>query len=132
MFDVTVKDTIVDGSTIVSESTEVIRLILDSKLLEEPMVRPPLKVLMDLARDVPNTMLLDADLPNGELSSRSIQHVDAHQRPLSLRPPTILPDMDLSANKMDSPQLLSQKFFKMVIMISKFVLEFLRKYSQLS
>ena len=96
------------------------------------MVRPPLKVLMDLARDALNTMLWDADSPNGELSSRSTQQVDAHQRPLLLRPPTLLLDMDQSANKTDLLQLSSLKFFKMVITVSKYALKFQREFSLLS
>jgi hypothetical protein len=39
------------------EFTAVSRSILDFKLLEEHMRRPPPKVLMDLVRDVPNIML---------------------------------------------------------------------------
>jgi hypothetical protein len=85
-----------------------------------------------LAKDVLNIMLLDADLLNGELSSRSTQQMDYHLKSPLLRPPTLLPDMDLSANKMVLLQLSSLKFSKMVIMISKFALPLPREFSQLS
>merc|ERR1712118_530462 len=113
------------------EFTAVSRSILDFKLSEEQMVRLQLKVLMDSARDALNTMLLDADLPNGEPSSRLTQQADAQLILLLLRPLTLSPDMDLSANKMVSLQLSSLKFFKMVITISKFAPRFLRKSSLL-
>merc|ERR1711998_677951 len=74
----------------------------------------------------------DADLLSGEPSSRLIQQLDAQLTLLLLRLLTLLPDMDLSANKMDLLQLSSQKFSKMVIMILKFVPKFPRKFFLLS
>jgi len=94
--------------------------------------RPPLKDLMDLVRDVPNIMLLDADSPNGELSSRSTQQMDYLPIWLSKSVPIPLLDMDLSANKMDLLQLSSLKFFKMVITVSKYALKFPREFSPVS
>jgi len=113
-------------------SPAVLRSILDSKLLVELRKRPPLKDLMDLVRDVPSIMLLDADSPNGELSSRSIQQMDYLPIWLSKSVPIPLLDMDLSANKMDLLQLSSLKFFKMVITVSKYALKFPREFSPVS
>ena len=114
------------------EFIAVLRSILVFKLLEVPKMRLLPKVLMVLARDALNTINLDADLPSGELSSRLILKLIAQVRLLLLRLLSLLPDMDLFVNKMDSLLLLNQKFFKTVITISKFVPEFQRKYSQLS
>lgn len=111
------------------EFTAVSRSILDLSQLLELKMRLPLKVLMDLEKDVLNIMLWDADSPSGEPSLRLV--MDAHLKLLLLRLPTLLLDMDPSAKRMDSSQLSNQKFYKMENMTLMFVLMFLKESSQL-
>ena len=111
------------------EFTAVSRSILDLSQLLELKMRLPLKVLMDLEKDVLNIMLWDADSPSGEPSLRLV--MDAHLKLLLLRLPTLLLDMDPSAKRMDSSQLSNQKFYKMENMTLMFVLMYLKESSQL-
>lgn len=84
---------------------------------------------MGLVKDVQNIMLLDADLLNGEQYLRL--EMDFHLNLPLLRLLTLLLDMDLFANKMDSSQLLNQRFYKMENMTFIHVLQYLREFSQL-
>ena len=111
------------------ESTLVSRSIVVLLISQELREKLQLGVLMDLERDVQNTILQDADSLNGEQSLKLIKTVLLIQLFKKLLILQLV--MELSVKKMDLSLSSNPKFFKMEIMILKFVLRFLKKFSQL-
>ena len=112
-------------------SSQESRLILEWPPSKELKMRLPPWVLTVWTKELENTMLWESDSQNGELSSRSMKRPDVHLNKLSLRQPTLLQDMDPSANTLDLSQSLSQKSSPMEAIASKNVLKFLSESTTL-
>jgi hypothetical protein len=84
---------------------------------------------MALAKDAQNITKWDADSQNGEQLLRLEMVAQATWQ--SEKPHIPSPDMDLSANKMDLCQLLSQRFCRMETTTSTSAPKFQKEFSQL-